>query len=257
MSSNARLCCTLVLVGSIGAGCAVGSSGTSDTRRREVSARDARGEAPLDASVDLVSAADRAVDRRVDVVVDHPVQDLPRDQKTTPEADVGCGCGAGMICSGGTCVCDPKTCAGCCTSDGKSCKTGKDNAACGTSGVACTTCSTSDTCKTASCATGACVLTAKAGAPYPCPGAFGTMCGGGTGVVCYSGLVCVTFTSGAKGFCSKTCSSSGSTCSGSPSGMTAECNLLAGTQMYCGFPCSPGLCPTGLTCDYSEYLCKP
>jgi hypothetical protein len=260
MSLTTSLRCTwpgvIALVASIVVGCAEGSS-APDVRRRDIGVKDAGRErvdlASPDIRSDLVSADRSPGDRSADWPV---LKDLPRDQKTTPEADVGCGCGAGMVCSGGSCVCDPKTCTGCCTSDGKSCKTGQDNAACGTAGGTCSICSTSDTCKTASCATGVCVISPKPGSVYPCPGAYGTLCGGTTGVTCYSPLTCVTFTSGAKGFCSKTCTGSGSTCTGAPSGMSAECNLSAGSQWYCGFICYPGLCPTGLSCDYSDSICK-
>jgi hypothetical protein len=206
--------------------------------------------------VELVARIDlRLADRGRDAVLDQPPRDLARDQKAVP--DVGCSCGAGMKCADGACVCDPATCAGCCTADGKACKVGQDNTECGTGGVTCKACTTADSCKTAACATGACVLSRKNGAAYPCPGAFGTVCGGGTGIVCFTGLTCVTFTSGAKGFCTKTCTGSGSICTGAPVG-TAECSLTGSSgQQYCGFVCFPGVCPTGLTCDYSAELCKP
>ena len=258
----------LLLAAVICVGCAAGSTTPSDARAREVRARDSRLE-----GIDLASpdTATGQADRGRDAVPDQRLRDLPRDQaaKDLPrdqlaedlprdqKVDGTCVCGAGMRCADGACVCDPATCAGCCTGDGKSCKTGQDNAECGAGGAVCKVCSTADSCKTASCATGTCVLSRKNGAAYPCPGAFGTVCGGTTGIVCFTGLTCVTFTTGTKGFCSKTCTGSGSICTGAPVG-TAEC-LLTGSsgQLYCGFVCFPGTCPTGLTCDYSAELCKP
>jgi hypothetical protein len=53
-------------------------------------------------------------------------------------------CGTGRTCSGGTCVCDPATCAGCCA--GNACVGGNDSDACGHGGVTCAVCQSPQTC---------------------------------------------------------------------------------------------------------------
>jgi hypothetical protein len=53
-------------------------------------------------------------------------------------------CGTGRTCSGGTCVCDPATCAGCCA--GNACVGGNDSGACGHGGVTCAVCQSPQTC---------------------------------------------------------------------------------------------------------------
>lgn len=108
----------------------------------------------------------------------------------------------------------------------------------------------------ASCSTGLCTFEKDPQATYPCPGSYGTVCGGSTGKGCLTGLLCATFVSGQPGFCTRYCSKDSDCSSGAPPGVDEGCNLLAGSKKLCGFECDPGNCPTGLTCDKVEDLCK-
>ncbi len=74
---------------------------------------------------------------------------------------------------------------------------------------------------------------------------------------CDPALFCGIFGTDGTGFCTKYCTNLGGTCSGAPSGSTALCDLPIGSETACGFFCSPGTCPTGLTCEYSSGICKP
>ena len=94
----------------------------------------------------------------------------PCDPATTDTcASTGaCQCGAGppcdsgQWCAGGTCVCDARSCSGCCA--GSLCLSGSADAACGAAGVVCEPCATPATCSdgacsncdSASCAGGCC-----------------------------------------------------------------------------------------------------
>ena len=250
----------LYLLSSVGLlGCAVGTSSKVDHRGRadgpvaDLGAPDSPGPA------DTVGR-EAVPDRRRDLPRDlHASPDLSPDRRrdTALPPDLCPPCGAGMICSKGACVCDPKSCAGCCASNGSACKTGKDSTACGSGGATCAPCS-GTSCKTASCSTGTCVLTVITDPPYPCPGSFGTLCGGSTGVICNTGLTCATFgASGSTGFCTEYCTTSGATCYDAPVG-TAECDLTGSSGKHlCGFLCDIDSCPDALSCDYSDYLCKP
>jgi hypothetical protein len=66
----------------------------------------------------------------------------------------GCGngppCGTGLKCSAGACVCDPSTCAGCCSASGQ-CVGGTMKQACGVGGAACAACAGSSQCVNGAC----------------------------------------------------------------------------------------------------------
>jgi len=88
-------------------------------------------------------------------------------------------------------------------------------------------------------------------------GAFGAPCD--SKALCATGLICGFFDA-SKGFCTKYCTTPDAVCSGAPSGTTASCILeFSGGKYACGFDCSSysAKCPTGLTCDSSDDLCKP
>jgi hypothetical protein len=78
---------------------------------------------------------------------------------------------------------------------------------------------------------------------------------------CAPGLVCVVYGSKSTGFCTKYCSTSGATCSGGPSSTYSTCEgqitNSSGTHKVCIFRCDVAFCPTGMTCDYSDWNCKP
>ena len=95
-----------------------------------------------------------------------------------------------------------------------------------------------------------------------CGGSFGNPCNDTT-KKCASNLICVTFATNPNlGFCTKECFTPTSICTGTPTGTYADCSLQVstptGNKYICGFACSYSQpCPTGLTCDYSNQLCKP
>lgn len=63
----------------------------------------------------------------------------PRDAAPNDAAHEGCAaCPSGTHCVGGSCVCDPTSCTGCCASG--YCLAGNDSAACGNGGKACSSC---------------------------------------------------------------------------------------------------------------------
>lgn len=173
----------------------------------------------------------------------------------TPAADLCGPCGPGMKCGSAGCVCDPATCSGCCDHLGN-CQPGTAIGLCGSGGVSCTVCTTSVACMIASCTSGTCATQKNPAATYPCPGSYGTVCGGSTGLTCLTGLVCATFVSGQSGFCTRYCTSDSNCSAGAPPSVDEGCNLLAGSQKLCGFYCAPGSCPTGLSCDFGQGLCK-
>jgi hypothetical protein len=75
---------------------------------------------------------------------------------------------------------------------------------------------------------------------------------------CSGALFCGTFGGDVKGFCTKYCSNPGGACAGAPSGTSAQCNLELQGQYVCGFECGYSIpCPTGLTCDFFDDVCKP
>lgn len=76
-------------------------------------------------------------------------------------------------------------------------------------------------------------------------------------ILCDPSLACGVFDGSLTGYCTKTCFSEGTTCSGAPYGTEALCVLEMSSQLVCGFVCDMSSCPTGTTCDYSDYLCKP
>lgn len=84
---------------------------------------------------------------------------------------------------------------------------------------------------------------------------FGGLCGDQQ--LCDPGLFCGVFGTASVGFCTKYCTSLGTICPGAPAGSTAECVLELSGKYVCGFLCNPGNCPSGMTCDYTEGLCKP
>jgi hypothetical protein len=66
-----------------------------------------------------------------------------------------CGCGTGPACSdgqrcvGGTCVCDPALCGGCC--QGRDCLAGTQKRACGRDGGVCVDCGAGQQCRMSRC----------------------------------------------------------------------------------------------------------
>jgi hypothetical protein len=75
---------------------------------------------------------------------------------------------------------------------------------------------------------------------------------------CDPTLFCGSFDATKPGFCTKNCTVPDSTCYGGPSGTTAKCILQVQGQYACGFTCYSSLsCPSGMTCDTINGLCKP
>lgn len=238
------------------AGCAAGNSASPD--------------GAVDAAATADSAQDQGLERYLwpdgaPILDSAPILDTTPAADSKPVVDVGpkeasgpdlCGaCGPGMKCGPTGCVCDPVNCTGCCDAATDTCQPGTTNALCGASGATCAPCAATS-CTIANCSTGTCVTFANPAGAYPCPGSYGTVCGGSTGVTCLAGLSCATFVSGQQGFCTRTCTKDSNCTAGAPPNVDEGCNLLAGSQKLCGFYCSPGSCPTGLSCDYSESLCK-
>ena len=267
------LVCLLLATTAALDGCAEGSVKPADAQpRADVGSVDRAVVADLgvdltrDSGADAPPQWDGPVAPDTQPPLDQPLMDqLPMDQlpaaDQTPVPDAQspdlCGsCGPGMTCGSSGCVCDPLGCGGCCAPDGSACLAGTSTSACGSGGATCSACSTSDPCKVASCATGSCVITLSTSPPYPCPGAYGTPCGGSTGQGCY-GNPCATFVAGQTGYCSRYCTYDGQCTLGAFSGSVARCNLTAGSQKLCGFECFPGTCPIGTSCNYTSYLCEP
>jgi hypothetical protein len=90
-------------------------------------------------------------------------------------------------------------------------------------------------------------------------GKFGEMCDDKVKCDTAAGMFCGTFDQAKVGFCSKNCITAGSKCIGAPLGSTAECVLdMGGGKFACGFICDLfTTCPTGMTCDSVNQLCKP
>lgn len=77
-----------------------------------------------------------------------------------------------------------------------------------------------------------------------------------------SAPLCVVFPGGTQGFCTKECTNLQGTCPGPfPSGTISKCvhklQTTTGFKYICGFDCSLASCPTGMTCDYLSWYCKP
>ena len=178
----------------------------------------------------------------------------------------GCkGCPDGSICSdGGTCVCDPSNCTGCCSSDKVSCLAGTSDTLCGTSGAQCVDCTQS---QGSTCSAGTC-----SGCTPNCKGKdCGTDGCGGTCGTCKSNQTCVSGqcqcvpdctgkcsgasdgcggkcpTSNCKGCCSGTVCKTGNVTSacGSAGGACADCTSAKN-------PCSSGTCSKQGKCTSSS-----
>lgn len=110
-----------------------------------------------------------------------------------------------------------------------------------------------------------------AGPPPPPPGAgIGAVCSASQ--PCKAGLYCLHelfYGPGGKGYCTKTCASPPTDCTGAPAGTKYYCGLQMGQTMYCLFICAfassrPSYpCPPALTCTplstptATIYLCTP
>ncbi len=103
----------------------------------------------------------------------------------------------------------------------------------------------------------------------PVSGAFGDKCIP-SAPKCNTGLKCISIGSATTaGFCSKTCPTIGSICTGQPTGTSAYCLLtVTGGPNYCAFLCKLSTqtwsCPSTLTCSStpnpptsSQYPCMP
>jgi hypothetical protein len=139
--------------------------------------------------------------------------DLIRSDSCTSTGQCACGaspsCEAGYKCSAGVCVCDPATCSGCCSSDGKSCRAGTSNADCGKGGFECLSCPTDQTCTDGRCTTclqscpGCCAgSVCHPSTPGPCPPAGQSCPCGSGGTACISCSTLTTDTCNPDGSCS-------------------------------------------------------
>lgn len=112
-------------------------------------ALDAPGDSPgMDAPADSPGMDATADSSGLDAPADSPAMDA------APDVTTGCGsgpaCGAGQVCSNGTCVCDTTSCpTGCC--QGNTCEPGNTTSACGSGGGTCASCATGDSCSAGTC----------------------------------------------------------------------------------------------------------
>ena len=152
----------------------------------------------------------------------------------------GCGgtcmtgtCGGGQHCDGGACVCDPTSCAGCCS--GSTCLGGSSSSACGKGGSICASCSGGGGCSGGLC-TG-CTPSCSGKSCGASDGCGGTCTTGAcsTGQRCSAGT-CVCDTTSCSGCCSGSSCLAGTTATSCGAGGNA-CVSCNGTQT-----CSGGAC---------------
>lgn len=105
-----------------------------------------------------------------------------------------------------------------------------------------------------------CALSKTDANKYVCPcgkyANFGDVCTADK--LCKPPMFCGSFGNNTTaGFCTKNCDNPGGSCSGAPSGTSAECILSVSGKDACGFTC--GLftdCPKGLFCSF-DGICEP
>ena len=156
------------------------------------------------------------------------------------------GCGPGTMCHAGGCLCDPKSCVGCCSTDGSACLDGMTDTACGQYGQTCVDCTVnSGSCMKGSCAS--CTPDCSGKCPGDEDGCGGT-CSTNQCPGCCDGTTCN------QGDQDALCGTAGGSCQDCTAG-SVECGkgicvagACSGAALPDKTPCNSGLCYGGSCC---------